>query len=149
KSFSAPVRVNDVPGDARVSSELPPRIALVPAKSSSNAPSVVVVWTTKGASGTKILSARSNDAGRTFTAAKPVPGSDAPGSRGWESIAVDDRGRVLIMWLDHRETASAPGAMMHHDSSKTPSPPAPKADPTERAALSKLYFASLDGAGAT
>lgn len=112
---------------------------------------MVVVWTTKGANGTRILSARSNDGGRSFGGSKPVPGSDAAGSRGWQSIAVDARGRVLVLWLDHRETVSAAGGgMMHHDSSsKSPATPAPKTDPTERAALSKLYFASLDGSTAT
>jgi hypothetical protein len=143
KTFSAPVRVNDVAGDARVNSELPPRIVLIPSTAKGAVPSMVVVWTTKGAKGTRIVSARSSDGGKTFSAAKDIPGSDAEGSRGWQSVAVDAKGRVLVMWLDHREAG-----MMHHDSSKT-SAPAPKADPTERAALSKLYFASLDGSAAT
>ena len=148
KTFSDPVRVNDVPGDARVNSEQPPRIAFVPGAKANAIPSIVVVWTTKAAAGSRILSARSTDGGRSFGKSAPVPGSDAAGSRGWESIGVDARGRVLVLWLDHRETANAPGGMMHHDSSKAATN-APKADPTERAALSKLYFASLDGSGAT
>jgi hypothetical protein len=148
KTFSAPVRVNDVPGDARVNSELPPRVALIPGSTSRATPAIVVVWTTKAAAGTRILSARSTDGARSFGPSAPVPGSDAPGSRGWESVAVDARGRVLVLWLDHRETVNAPGGMMHHDSSKSAAA-APKTDPTERAALSKLYFASLDGGGAT
>jgi len=147
KTFSAPVRVNDVPGDARVTSEQPPRIALVPGLSARSAPSIVVVWTAKAAAGTRILSSRSTDGGRSFGASKPVPGSDAAGSRGWQSIGVDARGRVLVLWLDHREAAGAPGGMMHHDSSKSAPATTPKSDPTERAALSKLYFASLDGNG--
>jgi hypothetical protein len=118
RTFSTPVRVNDIPGDARINSEQPPRIAFVPGASASAAPSIVVVWTTKGASGTRILSARSTDGGRSFGASKAVPGSEGPGSRGWQSIGVDARGHVLVLWLDHRE------------------------------APSKLYFASLDGSGA-
>jgi len=143
KTFSAPVRVNDVPGDARVNSELPPRVALIPASAKGAAPSMVVVWTTKGAKGTRIVSARSTDGGKTFSPAKDVPGSDAEGSRGWESTAVDSKGRVLVMWLDHRDAGA-----MHHDSSKAAAP-MPKGDPTEKAALSKLYFASLDGKTST
>lgn len=149
KTFSAPARVNDVAGDARVNSELPPRIAIV-GDGAGKTPAIVVVWTTKGANGTRLVSARSTDGAKSFSAAVAVPGSDAPGSRGWQSVAVDGRGRVLVMWLDHRETVTASGGMMHHDSSgKMPATPAPKADPTEKAALSKLYFASLDGRAAT
>src|SRR4051812_28775457 len=48
RTFSAPVRVNDVDGDARVNSELPPRIVLVPRArrggSAGGAPDMVVVW---------------------------------------------------------------------------------------------------------
>lgn len=143
KTFSAPVRVNDVPGDARVNSELPPRVALVASSAKGAMPSMVVVWTTKGAKGTRIVSARSTDGRTTFSAAKDVPGSDAEGSRGWESIAVDAKGHVVVMWLDHRDAG-----VMRHDSSKTTAP-MPKTDPTEKAALSKLYFASLDGATST
>jgi hypothetical protein len=150
KTFSTPVRVNDVAGDARVNSELPPRVALVQTGKPGTTPTMVVVWTTKGTNGTRLLSARSTNGGKSFGVSKAVPGSDAAGSRGWESIAVDSRGRVLVMWLDHRETVNAPGGMaMHHDSSAAPATPAAKADPTERAALSKLYFASLDGSYAS
>jgi hypothetical protein len=146
KTFAAPARVNDVPGDARVNSELPPRVALV-AKAANATPDVVVVWTTKGANGTRLLSARSTDGAKTFGASTPVPGSDAAGSRGWQSVAVDGRGRVLVMWLDHREAAGAP--MTHNHDSASKIAPVPRADPAERAALSKLYFAALDGGAPT
>jgi hypothetical protein len=159
-AFGAPVRVNATPGDARVNSELPPRIALLPGKSKTQ-PDVVVVWTTKGASGTRLIYARSTDGGRTFGAAKDVPGSTGAGARGWESVSVDARGHVDVLWLDHRETVAG-GTMNHsmshemnHDRGVEESgaikatPDAPKADPTERAALSKLYFTSLDRASAT
>jgi hypothetical protein len=42
-----------------------------------------------------------------------LPGSDAPGNRGWASIAVDRDGRVLAAWLDHRETVAAASAGVH------------------------------------
>jgi len=67
KTFGTPVQVNNVAGDARVSGEEPPRVALVPHK--GGAPDVVVVWTAKAGTSTKLLSARSNDGGKTFSAA--------------------------------------------------------------------------------
>jgi hypothetical protein len=146
-TFSQPVRVNATAGEARVSGEQPPRIALVPHKGQT--PEVVVVWTAKGPTGTLLLSARSVDGGHTFGASTTVPGSDGPGNRGWESVAVDSTGRVLVLWLDHRESAMP--AAMHHQApvaGAMAAMPAPKGDPNERAALSKLYFSSLDGSAA-
>ncbi len=152
-TFSAPVRVNAVDGEARVSGEEPPRVALVPAAGGTGrtggTPDVVVVWTAKAGATWRLLSARSRDGGRTFGASAPVPGSDAGGSRGWQSVAVDPSGRVSVLWLDHRGLEQAP---MQHGGAvpaapNVAAPPAPKADPTERAALSQLYFATLGGAG--
>ncbi|MBL0171960.1 MAG: hypothetical protein IPP90_14810, partial [Gemmatimonadaceae bacterium] len=73
-------------------------------------------------------------------------GSDADGVRGWESVAVDAKGNVLVLWLDHRETVSA-DAMHKHDSASgvQSATPMPKPSPTERAGLSQLYFSSLNG----
>lgn len=139
KTFGTPVQVNNVAGDARVSGEEPPRVALVPHK--GGAPDVVVVWTAKAGTSTKLLSARSNDGGKTFSAAKPVPGSDVDGSRGWQSVAVDASGRVMVLWLDHRDMNMAATPAMHqHDSTKA----MPKADPTEKAGQSQLFFTTLD-----
>jgi hypothetical protein len=139
RSFGAPVHVNAVSGQARVSGEQPPRVALVPTRSGGRTgdPEIVIVWTVKAGSDWQLLQARSADAGRTFGAATPVPGSEAAGSRGWEALSVDDRGRVSVLWLDHRDEAAAKahahGAM------------ASKPDPTEQAKLSRLYFGRLDG----
>lgn len=144
KTFSAPTRVNNVEGDARVNGEMPPRIALVPRKGTT--PEIVVVWTAKNGNTWTMPSARSTDGGKTFSVAKLVPGSDGAGSRGWESVAVDDRGRVYSLWLDHREIVAADSAMHQHMmASGNANGPMPKADPTERAGLSRLYFSSLDG----
>src|SRR6478672_8680691 len=101
RSFGAPSRVNDVDGDARVNGEQPPRVAI-------RASAITVVWTTKGANGTRLVQAASADGGRTFTKAQPVPGADAAGNRGWENIAAGKAaaaGRTLAVWLDHRELA--------------------------------------------
>ena len=63
-SFAPTVRVNATPGDARVGGEQPPRVVLVPGAGAT--PAIVVVWTTKGEKGTRLLSAKSTDGGRTF-----------------------------------------------------------------------------------
>ena len=149
-TFGAPVQVNRVAGEARVSGEEPPRIALVPRRGA--APEIVIVWTAKAGTTWKLLSARSLDGGRTYSASAPVPGSDSEGSRGWESVAVDATGRVSVLWLDHRELIAADGAHQHSApaaSGATPAPMVmPKGDPTARAGLSQLMFASLPGATA-
>jgi hypothetical protein len=144
RAFGAPTRVA---GDAKLAGEQPPRIALIPR--AGQTPSIVVVWTANGSAGTRILSARSNDAGRTFTSPTPVPGSDAAGNRGWESIATNGAGGVVALWLDHRDTASGrrSGAPMNHaehqhlESGQHPS------DGVARAQLSKLWFARIGGTG--
>src|SRR5579859_6797845 len=75
RTFDAPVRVNDVDGDARLNGEQPPHIGLIP--QSGRDPQIVVVWTTKGEKGTVLRQARSMDAGRSFSRSSIVPGSDA------------------------------------------------------------------------
>jgi hypothetical protein len=138
--------VNATAGDARVSGEQPPRVALAPGRGAF--PDVVVVWGTKGARGSRLQSARSTDGGLHFGAAKLVPGADGEGNRGWESVAVDSLGRVHVLWLDHRETVSA--AAMHHEDGTPmpPMPPMPKVDPNEKANKSQLFYGALDGSGA-
>src|SRR6476620_9848313 len=66
RSFGAAVRVNQVSGAASISGEQPPRIALIAA--GAGAPGVAVMWTAKAASGTRLVTARSNDGGRSFGA---------------------------------------------------------------------------------
>ena len=137
--FGAPIRVNNVDGDARVNGEQPPQIALV--RRAGREPAIVIVWTTKGAKGTALRQSRSDDGGRSFTPASLVPGTDAPGNRGWEAIAVEPGGRVDAVWLDHRELAgSSTLAMSHHEHAS-----AGKPDGVAMAQQSKLFFGSLDG----
>jgi len=147
-TFGAPVRVNRVVGEARVSGEEPPRVALVPRSGST--PQIVVVWTAKDGANWTLLQARSLDDGRTFSSSSPVPGGVGDGMRGWQSVAVDNRGRVSVLWLDHRKTVAADSAHKHAMAMTGPAAAnRPKADPTERAGLSELYYASLDGTSAT
>jgi len=147
QTFSAPSRVNDVDGDARLSGEQPPRVAIRAA--GPHPPSLSVVWTTKGSSGTKLVHARSADGGRTFEKAAAVPGADAPGNRGWENLAFERGAQAggrpaYVVWLDHRELATQDGdvAASHHDHAAMQ---AGKPDGVAMAQKSKLFVASLDG----
>jgi hypothetical protein len=137
RSFAAPVRVNDVDGDARLNGEQPPRVAM-------RGDTITVVWTSKGQSGTRLLQSRSGDGGRTFAKSTPVPGADAAGNRGWENIVADPSGRVYAIWLDHRELAQQDGAvaMSHHDHAAVSGA---KPDGVAMAQRSKLYLGALDG----
>ena len=154
-TFSTPARVNSTAGDARVNGEQPPRVALTPRP--SGAPAITVVWTAKGASGTRLQTARSTDGARTFSKSALVPGTDAPGNRGWEAMTADSQGQVHLAWLDHRRLAQADAAASsaapaaHHDhaasdqNGKMGSSPR---DGVAMAQLSELYFATLDGSAA-
>jgi hypothetical protein len=144
RTFGAPMRVNDTAGAANVSGEQPPRVVLAPRH--DRAPSIVVAWTAKGATGTRLLSATSDDEGRSFTHASTIPGSEAPGNRGWETIAADAGGRVAAIWLDHRDAMeSHHGAASHAGQMHTGHG---DADGAARAQRSKLYFARLGDPGA-
>jgi hypothetical protein len=144
RTFAMPVRVNDVGGDASLGGEQPPRVSLVPR--AGRDPEIVVVWTAKAKDGTRLLVARSADGGTSFGRAAPLEGSGAPGNRGWESTTIDRSGRIVAIWLDHRESAAAGGMPpgMHHEGHDHAATGAAKADGAERAQLSKLYFARLD-----
>lgn len=152
-TFAPPVQVNGVAGEARVSGENPARVALVPRK--GREPELVVVWTARSGSTWKLQYARSTDGGRTYSAATSVPGSAAPGTRGWHSATVDGNGRVSVMWLDHRGLATADSGHRHGAArGATPATTAttstaPPADPTARAGLSSVLVASLDGTSAS
>jgi hypothetical protein len=142
RSFGAAVRVNQVSGAASISGEQPPRIALIAA--GAGAPGVAVMWTAKAASGTRLVTARSNDGGRSFGAAVPVPGSDAEGNRGWESMAISPKGDLVTLWLDHRGVPARPAgstAMSGHEHGATEHP---TGDSMARAQLSQIFFARLN-----
>ena len=141
QSFSAPARVNNATGPANLSGEQPPRVVLVPR--ANHDPAIVVVWTARSNTGTRLFSARSDDGGRSFAAAQPVPGTDAPGNRGWESVATTRDGSVVAIWLDHRGVAASAQGMNHGEHQHAVSGEN-KTDGVARAQLSKLFFARLD-----
>lgn len=144
RTFGPPVRVSDADGEARLNGEQPPRVAV-------RHTAITVVWTAKGANGTRLLQARSDDFGKTYAKAAVVPGTDTAGNRGWQNAAADGNGRVYTVWLDHRELAKQDGAVAasHHDhAAMTAGAPAAEARPdgVAMAQKSKLFVASLDGA---
>lgn len=144
RTFSAPVQVNTVPGEARLGGEMPPRVALAPL-TGSDTPEIVVLWTARQALSpdtprvTEVKSARSRDGGRTFAAPVALQAGGAPGDRGWPALTVDGTGMAHAIWLDHRGMAAAHGS----GSSHTPGHGAAPADGTAMALKSSLYHASL------
>ena len=102
-TFGAPVRVNDVDGDARVNGEQPPRVAITGGD-------VVVVWSSRTDGASRVRLARSNDGGRTFSAARDVHPAGLTGARGWASLAMGTDGAAHITWLDGRNAVRPPSA---------------------------------------
>jgi hypothetical protein len=143
RAFRAPSRVADAANRATLSGEQPPRIALVPRSGSD--PAIVVVWTEKTPDGTRLLSARSDDAGASFASPVTIPGSEAPGNRGWQSIATGPDGTIAALWLDHREHSAAreSGTSTSHAAHQHPATGQKPGDGVARAQLSKLIFSRL------
>jgi hypothetical protein len=102
-TFDAPVRVNDIAGDARVSGEQPPRVVLAGDR-------IVVVWESNRG-GSSVRLAASTDNGRTFAPATSVEPAGSSGARGWASLAVDAAGHAQVSWLDGRNAEPR----HHHD----------------------------------
>ena len=145
RTFSRPIRVNDASTPGDVNGEQPPQVVVA---RSNTAAIVTVVWTSKSSTGTRLVTSRSTDAGKTFGAATIVTGTEAPGNRGWESIAVDSRGRVTALWLDHREMARAgQGGEHHHAEGAAPQPQPSVSDGAARAQASQLFVGSIGSDG--
>jgi len=100
-TFAAPVRVNDVDGDARVNGEQPPRVAV--------GKDVVVAWQSRHTGAPQIRAARSIDGGRTFGKAETIHDLALTGARGWSSLVLDADGAAHVAWLDGRN-AGKPAA---------------------------------------
>lgn len=145
RTFGAPTRANHVAGQANLSGEQPPRVALM--SRSGREPAIVVIWTAKDDHGARLLSARSGDGGRSFSPAVPVPGTDAPGNRGWASAAVMRDGSIAAVWLDHRALMAAAGT--NHPEHQHVASGQNKADGVARAQLSQLFFARVGETGSS
>lgn len=136
-TFASPVRVNAVLGEARVSGEIAPRVALVPRQAPAD-PEIVVLWNAKDGT-TQIKTARSRDGGRTFGPPQPLQAAGAAGDRGWQSLAVDSRGNAHAIWLDHRGMAGGAANAGEHKGEH---------DGVAMAQRSGLYYASSIGGAA-
>lgn len=128
-TFSPPVQVNAVVGEARINGEIAPRVALH-VRPGATAPEVVVVWNAKD-HGTEIKIARSVDGGRTFAAPVSLQAAGAAGDRGWHSLSIDEQGLAHVFWLDHRELATAKSEARHAEH-----------DGVAMAQKSRLYYAT-------
>lgn len=104
-TFGNATRVNDIEGDARVSGEQPPRVAL--------GREVVVVWASRAGQSSRIRMARSTDAGKTFQPAVTLHQESLPGARGWQSVAIGPDDVIHALWLDGRN--ADPSTAHHHD----------------------------------
>ncbi len=99
-SFGTPVRVNDVPGDARASGEQAPRVAI--------GSSVEVAWNSRQGGTSVVRSATAS--GEKVAPAAMVHAAGLEGARGWASMALAADGAAHVAWLDGRvNTPSADG----------------------------------------
>jgi hypothetical protein len=137
-TFGAPVRVNQVAGEARLGGELPPRVAI--GSVADRDPEIVVLWNARGQT-TEIKIARSRDGGRTFSSATVLQSSGAPGDRGWHAVAVDASGAAHTIWLDHRALAARKTGAGAHEHGKMA-----EYDGAAMAQLSGLYYARVGSA---
>jgi hypothetical protein len=141
RTFGAPVQVNTVPGEARLSGELAPRVALAPAAGGAD-PEISVLWTARGEA-TAVKMARSRDGGRTFAAPVALQSPGAPGDRGWAALAVDRQGTAHAIWLDHRGMAAGRvGGHTHAGHHAVPGE-----DGVAMALKSGLYYATSNESG--
>jgi len=136
RTFGAAVRVNDSAGEARVTGEQPPRIA-VRARAGGQ-PDVFVSWISKR-DATTIRIARSVDGGRTFGASRAVNAPGAAGNRGWHAMTLDPRGNANVVWLDHRNMAAA------HEAHEADASSHGTRDGAAMAERSGLYIARVTG----
>jgi hypothetical protein len=109
RSFGAPARVNSRDGDARLSGEQPPRVAI--------GRDVAVAWQSRVDGRSVVRLARSRDGGMSFDPAVTTHDGLLSGSRGWASLALDPSGTAHVVWLDARKpgedgvvSAAAPAA---------------------------------------
>jgi hypothetical protein len=143
RSFGSPVRVNAAPGEARISGEIAPRVALLPRGAGD--PQITVLWNAKDTplrdAATHVKTARSVDGGRTFEPPTSLQAGGSPGDRGWQALALTAGGAAHAIWLDHRGMAAAkPGAATEHKGEH---------DGVAMAQRSGLYYASIAGGRAT
>ena len=147
-TFGRPVRVNTIAGEAVTSAERPPRVAIA---STGGTRTIAVLWIGAAAApaGPRMLLSQSSDGGRTFAAPIAVSAAQAPGIRGWASLAAGRDGAFHASWLDGRDAgAGAPaGAHEHHHAAAAATPAAAAAAAPHAAMRQDLYHAVIAADG--
>jgi hypothetical protein len=133
-TFGAPVRVNDIEGDARASGEQTARVAV----GTGNA--IHVAWPARRDGATVIRYAESKDSGRTFSPAVTVAGATQTGARGWHAMALGHDGGVHVVWLDGRNAAPMAAASGHQHGKAGVKPVRPAGGPRQ-----DIFHASWKG----
>jgi hypothetical protein len=107
-TFGAPVRVNDVDGDARASGEQAARVAI------GYGGAVHVVWPARQGAEAVLRYASSTDRAQSFSKAVTIAGENIAGARGWQSLALGYDGGVHVVWLDGRNASPSNGHRGRH-----------------------------------
>jgi hypothetical protein len=144
-SFATPVRVNDIPGTARLGGELPPRVSIAAREEGGSV--IDVLWTATEA-GTVVRLSRSEDGGRTFHPSRELQAAAAAGDRGWAALALDADGHAHAVWLDHRGMASERAVDEthdHHGHATAPLDSRAAFDGVAMAQKSSLYYGDIHG----
>jgi hypothetical protein len=136
KTFAAPVRVNDIDGDARASGEQAARVAV----GIGNV--VHVAWPARRDGRSLIRYAASKDGGRTFSPAVTVAGDASPGLRGWLALTLGHDGGVHVVWLDGRHADPATHRRGHPHAKPGARRPAAGAAPRQ-----DIFHATLSQSG--
>ncbi|HWW86241.1 MAG TPA: hypothetical protein VNZ26_21750, partial [Vicinamibacterales bacterium] len=112
KRFGAPIRVNDVDGEAHVYGEDPPRVAIAPTTGpeSTAPPTIIVTWPSDRAKHPGLRSARSLDGGRTFLPSASIGDEAIACERGFQSVTMAADHVARAAWLDGRRD---PGTATH------------------------------------
>lgn len=115
-TFEAPVRVNDIDGDAAPHEQAPAQVAVAPDGT------VYVVWQNnthvpgRRFPYSDLRLARSRDGGRTFEPAMTVnDDAGTPASHTFHDVTVAPNGAVLVSWIDGRARAAAERQLVAHD----------------------------------
>ena len=139
-SFGPPVRVNDVAGDARVSGEQAPRVAM--------ADRVRVAWCSRPGGASVVRSASAAAGAGAFTPGASVHADGLSGARGWASLAAGSKGVWHVAWLDGRgDGGAASHAASPATAPGTPPSTAPAAPSARHAMRQDLYQAVLSPDG--
>jgi hypothetical protein len=99
-TFSAPRRVNDIPGDVRTGGEYAPRVAVGPDQ-------IHLAWMSSRNDKVALRVAKSSDRGQTFTPASTLHEEGLVNGRGWQSIGLGPDGTLHAAWLDGRNDEAA------------------------------------------